>query len=470
MSIPTNLNRLKKFSDFRKSLFQNKWLRKLNVDETKKFLKTLESSKFASVAYSNKTTKYPYIQPRGGFTTFADQKKLTNRLSSAGADFIPLTVDSITRHNDYERAKALLEISEEKNISALNGYPLVCHGHEMTRLMYKKIKKPISLRHGTPDARVLVEIALASGITEIEGGGLCYSIPYSRNYPIDRALLNWQYIDRLCAKLSSFEKVIHRESFGPLTATMVPPVIIIVIQILELLLAVEQGVTSFAVSFGQTGSIDQDIATANVLRKLSKFYLKKFNFEKISLKLVYHQWMGAFPSEKLNAEALMSVSAQIANTINADKIVTKTYQEAIGVPSLDANVDGIKLVKYVFDHFPQDLKINSEKSEIEESLLTSQTKTILSEIFNSKTSSLWESVYNAVKSGIIDVPFSPHIDNNNKLITVRDNYNAIRIYKPGNIPINNKDLILEKKMIYRKSNKSFSFLHEKMLNDINLMI
>ena len=180
--------------------------------------------------------------------------------------------------------------------------------------------------------------------------------------------------------------------------------------------------------------------------------------------------MGAFPSEKLNAEALMSVSAQIANTIYADKIVTKTYQEAIGVPSLDANVDGIKLVKYVFDHFPQDLKINSEKSEIEESLLTSQTKTILSEIFNSKTSSLWESVYNAVKSGIIDVPFSPHIDNNNKLITVRDNYNAIRIYKPGNIPINNKDLILEKKMIYRKSNKSFSFLHEKMLNDINLMI
>ena len=45
-----------------------------------------------------------------------------------------------------------------------------------------------------------------------------------------QALLNWQYIDRLCAKLSSFEKVIHRESFGPLTATMVPPVIIIVIQ------------------------------------------------------------------------------------------------------------------------------------------------------------------------------------------------------------------------------------------------
>ena len=40
--------------------------------------------------------------------------------------------------------------------------------------------------------------------------------------------------------MSINNKLIHRESFGPLSATMVPPMMIVVVQVLELLLAVEQ--------------------------------------------------------------------------------------------------------------------------------------------------------------------------------------------------------------------------------------
>ena len=39
-------------------------------------------------------------------------------------------------------------------------------------------------------------LALASGIAEIEGGGLCYCLPYSEGFPLDRCLLYWQYVDR----------------------------------------------------------------------------------------------------------------------------------------------------------------------------------------------------------------------------------------------------------------------------------
>lgn len=469
MAEPKINNYLFGFKGYRNNLFKSEWLRDLSIDDTKSFLKNLNESRFAYFVYKQKKSNTPLIQPRGGVATFDKQFNLTNELSEAGADFIPLTIDSLTRHNDYQRASALLELSEAENKSLLNGYPLVSHGYKITRQLYNNIEKPISLRHGTPDAKILVEIALASGITEIEGGGLCYSLPYSRDYPIDRAILNWQYIDRLCAEMSQGNRLIHRESFGPLSATMVPPVIVVVIQVLELLLASEQGVKSFALSFGQTGSLDQDIATANALRVVSKNLLDKFGFSDVDLKLVYHQWMGAFPFDKMKAEALIGSSSVIASIINADKIVTKTYQEAIGVPDTDANMDGIKLVKYIFNYCENLYRMRSDRSEIEEELIISQSYSVLNQIFYIQSNSLWESVFNAVKSGIIDVPFCPHIDNSNKLITVRDKSNGIRILYAGKVPINKKDLDTERKLIQENKSEN-KILYQKLLDDINLMI
>ena len=71
--------------------------------------------------------------------------------------------------NDYRTAELLFERSVLENANLLNGFPLTVHGHEVARAVYEDVEKPISLRHGTPDARLLVETALAAGVTEIEG-------------------------------------------------------------------------------------------------------------------------------------------------------------------------------------------------------------------------------------------------------------------------------------------------------------
>ena len=87
-------------------------------------------------------------------------------------------------------------------------HPLA-HSPGQSNLGEYRSPKPVSLRHGTPDPRLLVEIALAAVITDIEGGGICYCIPYSENFPLDRAILYWQYVDRVCAVHSrpGFEKM-----------------------------------------------------------------------------------------------------------------------------------------------------------------------------------------------------------------------------------------------------------------------
>ena len=63
--------------------------------------------RFPSVAYVERGGR-PLFRPRGGFPLFDAQHRLTQQLSEAGADFIPLTIDSYTRHNQYETATQLL--------------------------------------------------------------------------------------------------------------------------------------------------------------------------------------------------------------------------------------------------------------------------------------------------------------------------------------------------------------------------
>ena len=467
MAIPTANARLGSIDEQRSRVLSQPWAEGLDPAEVASFLAGLSTDRFAANRFAQ-SRKRPYLQPRGGFPRFDDQRELSLKLSRAGADFIPLTIDSYTRHNDYDTAAELLQRSEDEEKDYLNGYPLVCHGHALSRELFREIDKPVSLRHGTPDARLLVEIAIATGITDIEGGGVCYCLPYSENFPLDRSLLYWQYVDRTCALYSTTERPIHRESFGPLTATMVPPAMTIAVQLIELLLAAEQGITSMTVSFGQHGSIPQDIATARVLRKLAGEYLERFGFADVRHYLAYHQWMGQFPPDHSRATALICSGALIANLVKADKIITKTVEEALGVPAAETNADAVNMVKYLFDTSPVPEEPSSATIDREATLIESETRSIMEAMFDLPGDQFWQSVYRAFQLGIIDVPFAPHIDNANRLISIRDSDGSIRISEPGNVPIGDLDLRNERKLLENRGIAAGQ-TYQHLLADINLM-
>lgn len=440
----------------------------LTVAEVSRFLAALPQRRFPSVVYAERAGA-PMIQPRGGVPIFDEQLRLTQMLDHAGADFIPLTIDSCTRHNQYDTAAQLLRRSEEEGRSLLNGYPLLCHGHELTRQLYIGLDKPVSLRHGTPDARLLAEVAIASGIVEIEGGGLCYCLPYSEGFPLDRALLYWQYVDRICALYSTADRPIHRESFGPLSATLVPPAIAITIEIIEALLAAEQGVLSFAVSFGQTGSFIQDVATARVLRRLARHYLDRFGFAATQLRLVYHQWMGQFPMQRERAAALIAGSALVAGVVDADKIVIKTVDEALGVPRAEVNAEAVDTVRYILRSFSAPKDVDAPAIEAESALLESEVRCILEAIFELPGEAFWESAYRAFQLGYIDLPFSPHADNANRLLSMRDANRSIRIVDPGRVPISATDAATERRLLQTRADRDQK-TYRQMLSDISLMV
>lgn len=446
----------------REIIVQNEYADSFDFQEIEEFVKNASKNLFISHNFKNKNKML--VQPRGGFPTYEKQFALNEFFVKANVDVLPLTIDSNTRLNDYSMSKKMLRLSEENEVDMLNGYPLVNHGYRTTRKMITHFDKPVSLRHGTPDARLLIETAIASGIFEIEGGPITYLLPYSKNFPLDKAFLYWKYVERVCANYSKLNEPINRESFGPLTATLVPPCITIVIQLLEMLLSLEEGVKSFSVSFSQTGSVNQDIVTSAVLKKMAKYYAKKIDCEDAQINLVYHQWMGAFPSNKDYSESLINASTVISALVKADKIITKTRDEAFGIPTKEANAKTVANTQYTLKILQGLPNIINEQ---EEEILTQEVKSIMEAVFNDSADTLWRKVFNSIKNGTIDVPFSPHIINNNEVVTVRDKDKNIRIIKRGNLPISDKCFEYEKSKC--NLNKDATSIVNDIIHDIGIM-
>jgi methylaspartate mutase epsilon subunit len=446
----------------REIIVSNEYVDAFDFAEVEEFVKY--ASKELFISYHFKNSKKMLVQPRGGFPTYEKQFALYEFFEKANVDVLPLTIDSNTRLNDYPTSEKMLRLSEENDVDMLNGYPLVNHGYRTTRKMITHFNKPVSLRHGTPDARLLIETAIASGIFEIEGGPITYLLPYSKNFPLDKAFLYWKYVERVCANYSKLNEPVNRESFGPLTATLVPPSITIVIQLLEMLLSLEEGVKSFSVSFSQQGSMIQDIVTGAVIKKLARFYAGEIDRGDAQIHLVYHQWMGAFPTNREYADQLINMSTVIASMVGADKIITKTCEEAIGIPTKEANAKTVANTQYtlrILNGLP------AVADEQEEEILTLEVKAIMDAVFNDPADTLWRKAFNSIKNGVIDVPFSPHIINHNEMITIRDANKNIRIINRGNVPIPDRCYEYEKSQC--DLSKNTTGIVNDIVHDIGIM-
>ncbi len=296
----------------------------LDLDTAVAYLKQVPEHKhFAKKLRYAKENNITMIQPRAGVALIDAHIELLNFLNKqGGADFLPSTIDSYTRHNRYANAEDAIKQSEKEGRSLLNGFPAVNYGVEGCRRVLESVEAPLQARHGTPDARLLSEIIHASGWTSNEGGAISYNIPYAKNISLEDTIRYWQYCDRLVGYYADHGIELNREPFGPLTGTLVPPSISHTVAIIEALLAAEQGVKNITVGYGQCGNINQDIAALLTLDQLTNYYLKLFGYEDVYVTTVLHQWMGGFPKDEAEAMGIISLGAMVATLGGATKIIT----------------------------------------------------------------------------------------------------------------------------------------------------
>ncbi len=408
----------------------------VNFDEAIEYHKSMpESKSFSKKLSEAKKERKTLIQPRAGVALIEDHIKLLQYLQNNGeADLLPTTIDSYTRQNRYEEAENGIKESIRTQKSMLNGFPAVNHGVYGCRQIIENLDIPVQVRHGTPDARLLTEICYAGGFTSYEGGGISYNIPYAKDVPLERTIYDWQYVDRLTGIYEEAGVSINREPYGPLTGTLVPPSMSNAVAIIEALLAAEQGVKNVTVGYGQCGNLVQDVAALRVLEELTEEYLEKYGYEDVTVTTVLQQWMGGFPQDEAKAFAVISWGSAVAALAKATKVIVKTPHEAVGVPTMEANAQGLRCTKQAISLLA-DQELKSSALELEKAIIKGETCAIVDKTFELGMGDLALGVIRAVKAGVIDIPFAPSRYNFGKMLPARDHEGAVRYLNPARVPL-----------------------------------
>ena len=397
-----------------------------SVPDHKNFAKQMEKAKNEGITLA---------QPTAGVALINKHIELLQYLQEeGGADLLPSTIDSYTRQNRYDECEVGIAESRKAGRSLLNGFPGVNHGVEGCRKVLEAVNVPLESRHGTPDGRLLAEITSAAGWTSNEGGGISYNIPYAKSVTVEKTIRDWQYCDRLVGLYEEAGVSINREPFGPLTGTLVPPSTSNAVAIVEALLAAEQGVKSITVGYGQCGNMIQDVAAIRSLQEQCDEYLRSFGYNDCVVTTVFHQWMGGFPGDESQAFAVICWGATAACLAGADKVIVKTPHEAMGIPTKEANVQGLKATRQMINMLRDQRQLHTKAVEREADVIRREVRCILDKVLELGEGDVMEGAVAAFEIGVLDVAFAPSVHCRGKLLSMRDNEGCIRLFNPAAIP------------------------------------
>jgi methylaspartate mutase epsilon subunit len=426
-----------------------------------------EHQRFCAALLNAEKQDKTLLQPRAGVALPEEQITLLTHLEDV-CDLLPTTIDAYTRLNRYDEAALGISKSQQAGKSLLNGFPAVNHGLPVCRRLVESLSKPVQVRHGTPDARLLAEITLAAGFTSFEGGGISYNTPYAKKVPLEQSIRHWQYCDRLVGMYEEEGVTINREPFGPLTGTLVPPFVSHCVAILEGLLALQQGVKCITLGYGQAGNLVQDVAAIRSLRRLGHEFFQAAGFDDYQLSTVFHQWMGGFPEDESKAYSVICWGAATAAFAGATKVIVKTPHEAGGVPTKEANRQGLLATGQIINMVREQNVLYNEEIERETLLIEREVRAVLGTVFELGRGDIVQGTVRAFQSGVMDIPFAPATHNAGILMPVRDNQGAVRVLEKGGVPLPDDVVCFHRDKIQeRAAAESRPVSFQMVIDDIN---
>lgn len=375
-------------------------------------------------------------QPRGGFGTREMQKHLMQTLDREGlADIVPTTTDSYTRNEQWQNAQKGMEESSRAGRSFLNGYPMVNYGVSVSRELIEAIDKPAIVLSGTAMPKLTAEIGIAAGYSGYLGSGIAYTTSYTKDLRIEEGIRNYQYLDRLVAAYQDRGAELHRRQPGFLTGTNIPPSIAIAVCVLDVLLAAEQGVKNYGLELGQTLHLVQDGAAIRACGELCQEYLGRGGYADVFTPVTSLHWMGAWPQDEAQAAALIVYGGVLAAAGGAVSVTTKSTHEAIGIPTPEANAEGLRMTRMGI-YLARSIRLEGlEEYQREKELIAREVRSIVDKTLEMGDGDAALGSVRALEAGVLDIPWSPNRHVKSRVLPARDVDGYLRILDPGDMPI-----------------------------------
>jgi len=387
------------------------------------------------------------------------------------ADFLPTVVDSMTRNHLFENVQKELRKSEETGSSHLNGLPVVGYGVNSMRRKIEALDSPVMLWGPSPDMRLVDEIGLAGGHSgATHGGAMCSFFHYTKDLPLETCIRNFQYVYRLLGYYEERGIPMQHIAQGGLSC-ITPPSLLFAPQIIDNLLAAEQGVKNIQFChWGAQGSLAQAVGSIMALRKLGEEYLSRFGYTNVvTTMMVGYAGNIPFPSDYAQAYAVVCMAPIVALLSEADVCYITTIDEAHKIPSKENNVASHRAARMMLNLLkgPKSDFANSQAVRIEAEMVEKETRAILDRVFDLGEGDAALGAVRAVEAGVLDQPFAATQCVYRGVVGVRDAEGAIRYLNQGRLPFSKEILEFHKeKIAEREKAQGRKVDHDTVVSDI----
>lgn len=403
-----------------------------------------------------------------GKATIEEQIELLTCVEKEGqADLLGTSVDSFSRQNNYEEAEKGIAESIKRGRSALNGLPVVNHGVAGFRKVVAAVNSPISMRYGAADPRLIDEIGFAGGHTAGAADALMDFWHHNARVALERSIVTHRYTQRLIGYYEEHGVPITASCQGLYGAGISPSLQMAAI-LVQVLMMAEQGVKNLRLHFAAHGNLAQDVATANVLRKLKHEYLKRFGYDDMEDFLSVSFSLVQYPLEVGSAFAVVFMNTLMAKLCGAQANDIRTVAEAKGIPTKEDTAYSFRTAK-AMENFLQTQKIEVDKKEldIETQMVEREVRSILEKVLEFGDGDVVVGTIKAVKTGVLDNPFATNPASPCKVMGIKDSEGAIRYLNHGNLPFAKDILEFHRiKIMEREKKKGKKLDHETLVSDL----
>lgn len=420
----------------------------------------------AQVLQRAKSSGDPAVVPRAGVSGWEEQRQLMRALDEAGAAYLPVTIDSLTRELHFADAKKRLEAG-----TPLNGYPLVAHGIESNRLLFQQFDKPVIVRANAVDLRVTAEYGFASGATAFVSGPMYATIYYSKNTAIADGIRKWQYLYRLMGHYTEAGVAMADDAVGfSQSGTCSVPALMHVGVVLDALIMAAQGVKHIMVYSMLQGNLAQDIASCLAVEQLVNEYLSRLGLDGVETYVASSDWNGAFPTRRPDAYGLIAANVVAAALAKAPLNYVKTIDEGIGVPTAQANADSIRVTRYLLRLIGRQADAwRTPEVEFELALNLMQARAILDNLLDVGDGDPVVGTIRTLASGELDIPFSPNVNVRGSVLPIRDAAGAVRFLDYGALPIPSEARDMERERLAARRADTASLGYQDVVDDLEFL-
>ena len=150
---------------------------------------------------------------------------------------------------------------------------------------------------------------------------------------------------------------------------------------------------------------------------------------------------------------MIVLGGAIAALAGATQIITKTTHEAEGIPTKEANAEGVKATRMVIQLIRSNRLPESPQTLQEKKIIIQEARSILDKTLEMGNGDPVLGALRSLQAGVLDIPWAPNRHVAGKVIPVRDSSGAVRYLEHANLPLSSDVLEYHREKIAERERR-----------------